>query len=795
MFRVSICGVDCTLYSEWKSPNKITSRSGTGAGRGDIIITTLSGGKGTSTVKFWGYHETVGPLHESAVWVEERGTMYDKRKVAYHVLTTGLEEDPLGLSDEANDKRFPEEELLDLFPEGSGRLTADNFIPAWWLLENHRQTTFDDLKSGLNYLNRQVEGHKESEISFLKTNMASMVDQLDTLMALKGDFDKHEQEIQHDPLARSEELVKAACGNADNLFKELLERKDKADETRNTLVLLNRFKFLFALPKSIDENLALGNFHQIVSDYGRAKLLYGSHETEMVKSLMREVEERVRDLDEAFREVLKEDNGLPLVEQKKLIRHLTALGISEDPAWQVLEHKYQAMKETLGQMENSLHQTSCHPSSIQEGEVPPEVEVIERAAGIMTGSFRNFWQLGNLYTSGDLHKSQSPANKDTFMKMVRNLVTIYCRICQQALMAPLMDDKSSPSSNLEAGEHLIDFLPRCLLKIRSCYVSLAKMHIVPSLLDNVEMLITQLRIYTLQELLKKAIRDCGNLEALETSEAELVGDRHVTGSRLPHVFEENVKSVVELIQEKVLRGEQGTAVLQNPEVQTNLKHLVKALLKTFVEFLKRLSDPLIKRERKDSKKDFSSAQVLTTLGNCREYSQSTLPRLADVFSSAGFRKLDEVFEEVNRLTQKRAEKIIAAYIEWVSGPLIGCIEPSMYRGGFRWDKCHQPYTVSSYIPETLLTILSIYAEVMDHSPKHSLQVVQEISAAACEEIARLYSCVKKFSPEGAAQAWIDLQAFQRIISSFLNENAQSLLPVVTKFLEQMKIQSECFVNA
>ena len=40
----------------------------------------------------------------------------------------------------------------------------------------------------------------------------------------------------------------------------------------------------------------------------------------MVKSLMREVEERVRDLDEAFREVLKEDNGLPLVEQKKLIR-------------------------------------------------------------------------------------------------------------------------------------------------------------------------------------------------------------------------------------------------------------------------------------------------------------------------------------------------------------------------------------------------------------------------------------------------------------------------------------------
>lgn len=67
-------------------------------------------------------------------------------------------------------KKFPVEELLELFPEGSGNLRAENFVPAWFLLENHHATSFEDLKLGLNFLGRKVGYQSEGKLSFLKVS-------------------------------------------------------------------------------------------------------------------------------------------------------------------------------------------------------------------------------------------------------------------------------------------------------------------------------------------------------------------------------------------------------------------------------------------------------------------------------------------------------------------------------------------------------------------------------------------------------------------------------------------------
>lgn len=100
---LTICGCDCLLSAEWKSSNKIVARSGPCKGRGDIIVTTRSGGRGTSTVQFRGYHETIGPMKESAVWVEEapiQSLGWGRRALSP---TTYQQEDPLGLSVEGNE--------------------------------------------------------------------------------------------------------------------------------------------------------------------------------------------------------------------------------------------------------------------------------------------------------------------------------------------------------------------------------------------------------------------------------------------------------------------------------------------------------------------------------------------------------------------------------------------------------------------------------------------------------------------------------------------------------------------
>ena len=57
---VLICKLDCTRSAEWVSPNKIICISGPAIGKGDVIVTTRSGGRGTCTVKFTGIREIIG---------------------------------------------------------------------------------------------------------------------------------------------------------------------------------------------------------------------------------------------------------------------------------------------------------------------------------------------------------------------------------------------------------------------------------------------------------------------------------------------------------------------------------------------------------------------------------------------------------------------------------------------------------------------------------------------------------------------------------------------------------------
>ena len=57
---LKICGVDCLLAAEWKSSSKIIARTGSGKGKGDIIVTTKSGGTGSCTVGFRGFFIQIG---------------------------------------------------------------------------------------------------------------------------------------------------------------------------------------------------------------------------------------------------------------------------------------------------------------------------------------------------------------------------------------------------------------------------------------------------------------------------------------------------------------------------------------------------------------------------------------------------------------------------------------------------------------------------------------------------------------------------------------------------------------
>ncbi len=92
-----ICGSDCLLSHEWVSSNKIIARSGPGKVKGDIIVITKQGGRGSCTVQFRGYHETIGPLKESALWVDE-SHLTGLGRHRNLIPSSYQQDDPLGLS-------------------------------------------------------------------------------------------------------------------------------------------------------------------------------------------------------------------------------------------------------------------------------------------------------------------------------------------------------------------------------------------------------------------------------------------------------------------------------------------------------------------------------------------------------------------------------------------------------------------------------------------------------------------------------------------------------------------------
>ncbi len=129
------------------------------------------------------FKESVGPLKEMAEWTQEKFYSRGKRSTFSAGAAGALleHEDALGLSVEGSGVRMPEDKLRQMFPGKTGDVAADNFDPAYFLLENHHGTTFEDLQAGLGYLRRKVDGENESQLSFIKANIGSIMDQMETL--------------------------------------------------------------------------------------------------------------------------------------------------------------------------------------------------------------------------------------------------------------------------------------------------------------------------------------------------------------------------------------------------------------------------------------------------------------------------------------------------------------------------------------------------------------------------------------------------------------------------------------
>ncbi|XP_013148421.1 PREDICTED: exocyst complex component 2 [Papilio polytes] len=426
LIGLKICGCDCLLSAEWKSKNKIVARSGPCKGRGDIIVTTKSGGEGTSTVQFRGYHESVGPMKESAVWVEEAAPPslpWGRRPMSPTAYTPP---DPLGLSTEGDDCKFPEEELHELFPDGSGKLSDENFQPGWYLLEHHSNTSYEDLKAGMVFLQRKVEGQKEGQLSFLKANTGAVMDQLDRLVLLKNMYEEDQRKNGREPLPSLQSAIEESISLADSLFSEILSRKENADKTREALSLLTRHKFLFQLPSSIDKNIKKKEYDLVVNDYTRAKNLFGNTDVKLFQKILSEIDKKIEDLKENLYNRMK-TMPINVQEQTKYIRLLISLNWDGDAAWTAILSRKDYLMNLMNKVKEHFKKKEEQESNEKGRRKARESECeclwsATRAAwcgaacGALASELHALWPLARRYFAGELAGQPTLPQRHTDLK-------------------------------------------------------------------------------------------------------------------------------------------------------------------------------------------------------------------------------------------------------------------------------------------------------------------------------------------------------------------------------------------
>lgn len=833
LIGLTICGHNCLLTAEWISASKIVCRVGPAKNdKGEIIVTTKSGGKGTSTVSF----KLLTPakidfLDQSAVWIDEKNN-YDLRTGRNKgVSPLSLRPaNPLGIDIDRG--KVPEKDLEGLFPGMSGDFTSEKFSATLYLLENHSSTSFDQLKTAANNLRKLANRKNEGSLSYVKGGLSTFFEAQDALAAIhqKLEVDGREK-VEGSMTQKLENVLNRASNTADTLFQEVLGRKDKADSTRNALNVLQRFKFLFNLPLNIERNIQKGDYDVVINDYEKAKSLFGNTEVQVFKKVYAEVETRI----EALRKLLLDkllETPSTLHDQKRYIRYLSDLHAPGEPAWQciVAQHKWilQLMRNcregyVKSQKSNSLlHSPMLELDSdirssvsrlsqtvpVKRGgsfqstrddtwcyKIPQKVAFIDNLTEIVVSQLPNFWKLwisyvnGSLFSeagekSGQVERSKKNARirQSDFKNMIQEMMTLLEKLIRGALLSrSLKEVERSQYGGWEVKSELSgQWLTQIIHTVRLCNESLTALEIPNDMLQVIQDLILDLRVFCLKISLEQTAED---MKKLAEKEDWVVDNEGITS--LPSQFEQCIVQTLQSLQEVIDCKPGETNIFQQEKNHREVIEICTTIMKGFIDSLEQLSiKPDGDIDTSHHSGDISSPdlfgsihedisptaeqRLLIVLSNCQYLDRHTFLNLAEHFEKHGFKGTENIIKESLRYLKDLDQRLFETYIESKADPIVGSLEPGIYAGYFDWKDCLVPSGVRNYLKEALVSIIAVHAEVFSVSKELVRRMMARIVEAVAEEMGRLMQCASSFSRNGALQARLEICALRDAVAFYLS---------------------------
>ncbi|XP_037375060.1 exocyst complex component 2 isoform X3 [Talpa occidentalis] len=850
LIGLTICGHNCLLTAEWMSASKIVCRVGQAKNdKGDIIVTTKSGGKGTSTVSFKLLKpDKIGILDQSAVWVDEMN-YYDMRTDRNKGIPplSLRPANPLGIDIEKS--KYPQKDLEMLFPGMSADFTSENFSAAWYLIENHSTTSFEQLKMAVTNLKRQANKKSEGSLTYVKGGLSTFFEAQDALSAIHQKLEADGTEkVEGSMTQKLENVLNRASTTADTLFQEVLGRKDKADATRNALNVLQRFKFLFNLPLNIERNIQKGDYDVVINDYEKAKSLFGKTEVQVFKKYYAEVETRI----EALRKLLLDkllETPSTLHDQKRYIRYLSDLHAPGDPAWQCIgaQHKWilqlmhsckegcvqdlkgsaglhNPMLDLDGDMRPSMLGHLSQTASLKRGgsfqsarddawrhRTPHRVEFVEKLTKLVLSQLPNFWKLwisyvnGSLFSetaekSGQIERSKNVRQRQNdFKKMIQEVMHCLVRLIRGALL---------PHSITEGGARLYggwevkselsgQWLAHVIQTIRLTYESLSALEIPNDMLQTIQDLILDLRVRCVMVTLQRTAEE---IKRLAEKEDWIVDNEGLTS--LPCQFEQCIVHALQSLK-GVLECKPGEAsVFQQAKTQEEVCQLSINIMQVFIYCLEQLSTkPDADIDTTHLSIDVSSPdlfgsihedftltseqRLLIVLSNCCYLERHTFLNIAEHFEKHDFQGIEKITQVSMASLKELDQRLFENYIELKADPIVGSLEPGIYAGYFDWKDCLPPTGVRNYLKEALVNIIAVHAEVFTISKELVPRVLSKVVEAVSEELSRLMQCVSSFSKNGALQARLEICALRDTVAVHLTPDSKSSFKQALEALPQL----------
>ncbi|VDK45330.1 unnamed protein product [Anisakis simplex] len=775
LLALSICGTDCLMSARWKSPSLIVARVGQAKrGVGEIIIVTKSMGRSVSNVTFRVFIVQVGPLEESAVWVDESRTV-PAREAIRNIPETTESVDALGLKVEPQ-KKMPQTSLMQMFPDGSGNRRMENFSPAWYLLENHRQTSFvlrllDDLRKGLSNLTRNAKEEEKSNADIHRANLCSLISCVDALATLH-DRVQLEKNTRGWPLTKNifDELVESHS-TAESLFHEVLNRKDRADATRNALSILTRFRFIFFLSSAIDENLAKGEYSTILNDYTRAKSLFKDTEVALFKEVMHELDCKM----EVFKKNMKQrliDMPTSFEDQSKLIKYLKVLEPESDPAWDCITAYHCWLEDLLWQVQFKHHKI------VVDGNAHSRQDFVQAIVNLITDKLQTFWKLSQVYSVSASNVNYVNRQHD-ICQMLINTINVSSWLMLNALV---------PSSLPEAvqtqyKEQFVEWPPisstaltnqlfASLKILRNCISTMLDYNFTSEHLQPLIELCMTIRLKCLSKIVEKTTRGVIALGSKENWKIENVQNDHAK-TLLPDLYENEVNDSLSSIGQVLsFCGFSGEMDLFTREpfrlMLIDLFSIVVTSIRDCIEHVVQLRSDVRRPAALVGENTVGSKKLLIAICNMEYVLAYSLPSLCRRLSESGVKYSDLIFERSREQLTSFRESLVKNYLQLKCGTFSSIIESANYDD----LPCDD---VSEYIKELMMCMVFIQSEICLMAPQLIHEVLCPATQIAFEQLMESLSKLDNLSVDQNTQLVADLSALEETLQNFLSLEIRTIL--------------------